>query len=76
MLRLLDKESARFTLEQLGMGEHQLEEFRRALGQPNGVVLVTGPTGAGKTTTLYAGLNLLNEARARSSGFAMRPVRS
>ncbi|MEQ8405017.1 MAG: type II secretion system ATPase GspE [Oceanicaulis sp.] len=61
VLRLLDKESARFTLEQLGMAEHQLGEFEKALGQPNGVVLVTGPTGAGKTTTLYAGLNVLND---------------
>ena len=61
VLRLLDKESARFTLEQLGMAPRQLEAFRKALAQPNGVVLVTGPTGAGKTTTLYAGLNLLND---------------
>lgn len=61
VLRLLDKESARFTLEQLGMADQQLEALRRALAQPNGVVLVTGPTGAGKTTTLYAGLNLLND---------------
>ena len=61
MLRLLDKDSARFTLETLGMSAPQLADLRRALAQPNGVVLVTGPTGAGKTTTLYAGLNLLND---------------
>lgn len=61
VLRLLDKESAQFTLEQLGMAPAQLEDFRKALGQPNGVILVTGPTGAGKTTTLYAALNLLND---------------
>ena len=61
VLRLLDKESARFTLEELGMGPAALAEFRRALAQPNGVILVTGPTGSGKTTTLYAGLNLLND---------------
>ena len=61
VLRLLDKESARFTLETLGMNTGQLDAFKRALGQPNGIVLVTGPTGAGKTTTLYAGLNLLND---------------
>ncbi len=61
VLRLLDKESARFTLDQLGMSPRQLEDFRKVLSQPNGVVLVTGPTGAGKTTTLYAGLNLLND---------------
>ncbi len=61
VLRLLDKDSARFTLAQLGMADQQLADFQKALAQPNGVVLVTGPTGAGKTTTLYAGLNLLND---------------
>lgn len=61
VLRLLDKESAQFSLADLGMAPAQLEDFRRALAQPNGIVLVTGPTGAGKTTTLYAGLNLLND---------------
>jgi general secretion pathway protein E len=61
VLRLLDKESARFSLSDLGMAPEQLEDFQRALSQPNGIVLVTGPTGAGKTTTLYAGLNLLND---------------
>ena len=61
VLRLLDKDSARFSLEQLGMADQQLADFQKALSQPNGVVLVTGPTGAGKTTTLYAGLNLLND---------------
>jgi general secretion pathway protein E len=61
VLRLLDKDSARFTLDQLGMSPAQLADFQAVLAQPNGVVLVTGPTGAGKTTTLYAGLNLLND---------------
>lgn len=61
VLRLLDKDSARFTLETLGMAPDQLDAFKKALGQPNGIVLVTGPTGAGKTTSLYAGLNLLND---------------
>jgi len=61
VLRLLDKESALFSMEQLGMADRQLDDFKKALAQPNGVVLVTGPTGAGKTTTLYAGLNLLND---------------
>ena len=61
VMRLLDKDQARFRLEDLGMSEAVLGDFRRALSQPNGVILVTGPTGAGKTTTLYAGLNLLNE---------------
>jgi general secretion pathway protein E len=61
VLRLLDKESARFSMEDLGMGPEQLADLQHALAQPNGIVLVTGPTGAGKTTTLYAGLNLLND---------------
>jgi general secretion pathway protein E len=61
VLRLLDKESARFSLDQLGMEPGALADLTRALSQPNGIVLVTGPTGAGKTTTLYAGLNGLND---------------
>ncbi len=61
VLRLLDRESARFTLDELGMTPEQLGDYRQALARPDGVVLVAGPTGAGKTTTLYAGLNLLND---------------
>ena len=61
VLRLLDKESARFSLDELGMSAQALADFKRAVAQPNGIVLVTGPTGAGKTTTLYAGLNGLND---------------
>ena len=61
VLRLLDKESARFSMVDLGMSAQQLSDLEHALAQPNGIVLVTGPTGAGKTTTLYAGLNLLND---------------
>ncbi len=61
VLRLLDKESARFSMDELGMGAETLADFKKALSQPNGVILVTGPTGSGKTTTLYAGLNLLND---------------
>ncbi|MEM8988527.1 MAG: type II secretion system ATPase GspE [Pseudomonadota bacterium] len=61
VLRLLDKDEARFDLDHLGMSEDILKRYQRALGQPNGVVLVTGPTGSGKTTTLYGGLNALND---------------
>ncbi|MEL7028042.1 MAG: ATPase, T2SS/T4P/T4SS family, partial [Pseudomonadota bacterium] len=61
VMRLLDKEQARLDLDQLGMAPATLDGFRKALGRPNGVILVTGPTGSGKTTTLYAGLMLLND---------------
>ncbi|MCH8686347.1 type II secretion system ATPase GspE [Pedomonas mirosovicensis] len=61
VMRLLDKEQAHFSLESLGMPEATLVGFRRALLEPHGIVLVTGPTGSGKTTSLYAGLALLND---------------
>ncbi|MBO6730964.1 MAG: Flp pilus assembly complex ATPase component TadA, partial [Maricaulis sp.] len=62
VLRLLDNSQARYGLDELGMPAKMLADFRKSLAQPNGIILVTGPTGAGKTTTLYAGLNLLNDA--------------
>ncbi len=61
VLRILDKDNAGIGLDQLGMGADVLAVLRAALGEPNGIVLVTGPTGSGKTTTLYAGLRLLND---------------
>src|SRR5690606_29507533 len=61
VLRLLDKDSARLDLDVLGMDAATLAQFKRALAQPNGIILVTGPTGSGKTTTLYAGVSLLND---------------
>jgi general secretion pathway protein E len=62
VLRILDKEQAGLGLEALGMSLQVLAAFRAALRQPNGIILVTGPTGSGKTTTLYAGLGVLNDA--------------
>ncbi|MEY8879629.1 MAG: type II secretion system ATPase GspE [Leptothrix sp. (in: b-proteobacteria)] len=56
VLRLLDKGEAKFSLENLGMAGETLARFQKLIGQPHGIVLVTGPTGSGKTTTLYAGL--------------------
>ncbi|CAD5372563.1 general secretory pathway component, cryptic [Rubrivivax sp. A210] len=56
VLRLLDKTESRFTLEGLGMDGAVLEAYARLIQQPHGIVLVTGPTGSGKTTTLYASL--------------------
>jgi general secretion pathway protein E len=61
VLRILDKENAGITLDVLGMTGAADRIFREALAEPNGIILVTGPTGSGKTTTLYAGLRTLND---------------
>ncbi|MEO6974946.1 MAG: type II secretion system ATPase GspE [Gallionella sp.] len=61
VLRLLDKEAGRLDLQNLGMSREVLEKFDKLIAQPHGIVLVTGPTGSGKTTTLYAALSRLNE---------------
>ena len=60
VLRLLDKEAGRLDLLHLGMSDAVLPQFDRLIAQPHGIVLVTGPTGSGKTTTLYAALSRLN----------------
>ena len=60
VLRLLDKGEQKFSLESLGMDGEVLKEFHRLVQQPHGIVLVTGPTGSGKTTTLYASLTRLD----------------
>ena len=57
VLRLLSKSSMMINLENLGFSVSNLRQFRSLLSLPNGIVLVTGPTGSGKTTSLYAGLN-------------------
>ncbi|MDO9096458.1 MAG: type II secretion system ATPase GspE [Rubrivivax sp.] len=62
VLRLLDKTESRFTLEGLGMDGEVLNAFARLIQQPHGIVLVTGPTGSGKTTTLYASLTRVDTA--------------
>ncbi|MFC5472361.1 type II secretion system ATPase GspE [Paraherbaspirillum soli] len=60
VLRLLDKEAGRLDLQHLGMSDAVLPQFDCLIAQPHGIVLVTGPTGSGKTTTLYAALSRLN----------------
>ena len=62
VLRLLHRESTRYSLHELGMPPAMLERFRDILREPHGIVLVTGPTGSGKTTTLYAALRELDTA--------------
>ncbi len=61
VLRILDPTSAQVGIEQLGFEPEQQEAFMAAIKKPYGMVLVTGPTGSGKTVSLYTGLNLLNK---------------
>ena len=60
VMRVLDKGALSTRLDDLGMPEDSLRQFRWAIGQPHGMILVTGPTGSGKTTTLYSALQELN----------------
>ncbi len=60
VLRILDKDGVRHELDKLGMQEHELERFRRAFRRSHGAVLATGPTGSGKSTTLYGAVTELN----------------
>jgi type IV pilus assembly protein PilB len=60
VMRLLDKSNLQLDMTKLGFDEDQLKDFKDALGRPFGMVLVTGPTGSGKTTTLYSALSELN----------------
>jgi type IV pilus assembly protein PilB len=60
VLRILDKGNVRLELEKLGIQEHELDRFRKSFHRAHGAVLVTGPTGSGKSTTLYGALSELN----------------
>jgi general secretion pathway protein E len=60
VMRLLDKEQVLLNLIDLGFARRELDQLERLIARPNGIILVTGPTGSGKTTTLYACLNKIN----------------
>ncbi len=62
VLRLLDTAAGQLKLSQLAMNEQVLSAYQKCLHSPHGIILVTGPTGSGKTTTLYAGLSHINES--------------
>jgi type IV pilus assembly protein PilB len=61
VMRLLDKDNLRLDMTQLGFEPESLEKFQKAILKPYGMVLVTGPTGSGKTNTLYSAISLLNK---------------
>ena len=73
VLRVLDSSTTGLSIDQLGFENTQREHYLAALRKPQGMVLVTGPTGSGKTVTLYAGLNILN-AEDRNVATAEDPV--
>ena len=60
VMRILDRENIKVGLQDLGFGDEDFARFKTLIKRPNGILLVTGPTGSGKTTTLYAALNELN----------------
>jgi len=63
VMRLLDSTAVKLDINQLGFESKLLEEFTRALSQPHGIIIVTGPTGSGKSTTLYSALNYLKNPK-------------
>jgi type IV pilus assembly protein PilB len=65
VMRILDRSVVNLSLENVGMDEDMMTRFRAAIDRPNGIVLVTGPTGSGKTTTLYSSLTELNDIKEK-----------
>ena len=65
VMRVLDRGNVSLDLDKLGMREEDLNTFRQLIHKPNGIVIVTGPTGSGKTTTLYSALRELNDISAK-----------
>ena len=58
--RLLEQSGVLLGLEQIGFLEDNIDKFKKMIRRPNGIILMTGPTGSGKTTTLYSALNVIN----------------
>jgi type IV pilus assembly protein PilB len=65
VMRVLDRSNVKLALDRIGMREDDLGVFRQLINKPNGIVVVTGPTGSGKTTTLYAALQELNDIETK-----------
>jgi type IV pilus assembly protein PilB len=65
VLRILDRSQVSLDVEKLGFSQEDLEVVHKLVHKPNGIVIVTGPTGSGKTTTLYSALNLLNDVATK-----------
>jgi len=65
VIRVLDKSAVGLSLDRIGMPQVILNQFRQVIKKPNGIVLVTGPTGSGKTTTLYSALSELNDLETK-----------
>ena len=65
VLRILDRSQASFKMEELGLRSAEQEVIHRLIRKPNGIIIVTGPTGCGKTTTLYSALNELNDVETK-----------
>jgi type IV pilus assembly protein PilB len=65
VMRVLDRTVVQLDLNKIGMDANTLSRFRQMIRRPNGIVLVTGPTGSGKTTTLYSALNELNDLETK-----------
>ena len=62
VLRILDKQASQINIDDLGLPEKILSNYKNSLKNPEGIILFTGPTGSGKTTTLYAGLRYLSDS--------------
>jgi type IV pilus assembly protein PilB len=65
VMRVLDRSNVELSLDRIGLRTDDMETVKRLINKPNGIVIVTGPTGSGKTTTLYAALAALNDIETK-----------